>query len=117
MGVDKDANKWTFDTNQFDNILKKLKVQVAELADKVERKESETVDSDIGTHEDTTSTDLVVKATRPQGREPRLKRTQPTHKVILTYMVNWTPQMPLFFKSSIQKLSGRLDEPRRWPTA
>ncbi|KAK1264648.1 hypothetical protein QJS04_geneDACA024276 [Acorus gramineus] len=26
MGVDKDANKWTLDTNQFDNILKKLKV-------------------------------------------------------------------------------------------
>ncbi|KAK1289092.1 hypothetical protein QJS10_CPB18g00679 [Acorus calamus] len=26
MGVDKDANKWIFDTNQFDNILKKLKV-------------------------------------------------------------------------------------------
>ncbi|KAK1258555.1 hypothetical protein QJS04_geneDACA020367 [Acorus gramineus] len=74
MGVDKDANKWTFDTNQFDNILKKLKVQVAELADKVERKESETVDSDIGTHEDTTSTDLVVKATRPQGRYKKRER-------------------------------------------
>ncbi|KAK1314369.1 hypothetical protein QJS10_CPA06g01158 [Acorus calamus] len=44
MGVDKDANKWTFDTNQFDNILKKLKVQVAEPVDKVEPKESGSVD-------------------------------------------------------------------------
>ncbi|KAK1264647.1 hypothetical protein QJS04_geneDACA024277 [Acorus gramineus] len=74
MGVDKDANKWTLDTNQFDNILKKLKVQVAEPADKVEPKESEMVDFDIGTLEDTTSTDLAVKSTRPQGRYKKRER-------------------------------------------
>ncbi|TKY60667.1 PIN2/TERF1-interacting telomerase inhibitor 1 [Spatholobus suberectus] len=71
IGVEK-PNNWAFDTTQFDNILKRLKVQapqsidtdIEENAAKVETKASVPVDDN----------DSVYKATRPQGRYKRRER-------------------------------------------
>ncbi|KAI7999037.1 hypothetical protein LOK49_LG10G02408 [Camellia lanceoleosa] len=55
IGVDELINNWAFDTSQFDNILKRLKVD-----------DVQDVDLDA-----TTETNLVVKSTRPQGRQDK----------------------------------------------
>lgn len=68
VGLDKAANNWAFDTSQFDNILKRLKVQVAE------PNSEETNDLQVDTHESTTKVDPTVKATRPQGRYKKRER-------------------------------------------
>ncbi|XP_027341855.1 uncharacterized protein LOC113854814 isoform X2 [Abrus precatorius] len=66
IGVEK-PNNWAFDTTQFDNILKRLKVQAPQSHDteknaaKVETEASVAVDNQ----------DSVSKATRPQGRYKR----------------------------------------------
>ncbi|XP_068650867.1 G-patch domain-containing protein 1 [Aristolochia californica] len=84
VGVDKAANNWAFDTSQFDNILKRLKVQVAEPGDGkavLEMNDSQGDSKKNVTKEDSAvkvtqgdykkkvvMEDSVVKATRPQGR-------------------------------------------------
>ncbi|MQL74639.1 hypothetical protein Taro_007019 [Colocasia esculenta] len=81
VGLDQAAKNWAFDTSQFDNILKRLKVQVAEPVDA----EVEMVDAPVGSPSEastenvsvkaTTSTEnLSVKATRPQGRYKKRER-------------------------------------------
>ncbi|XP_058105669.1 G-patch domain-containing protein 1 isoform X2 [Magnolia sinica] len=69
MGLDKAANNWAFDTTQFDNILKRLKV-VAESKDEV----VETNGLQLDTADCTSKVDTAVKATRPQGRYKKRER-------------------------------------------
>lgn len=71
VGLDKAANSWVFDTSQFDNILKRLKVQVAQADDKeILGKEGEQSNSE----KETSELNEVVKATRPQGRYKKRER-------------------------------------------
>ncbi|XP_020223857.1 uncharacterized protein LOC109805962 [Cajanus cajan] len=71
IGLEK-PNNWAFDTTQFDDILKRLKVQapqshdtdIGENSDKVETRARVPVDND----------NSVSKATRPQGRYTRRER-------------------------------------------
>lgn len=73
VGVDKAANNWAFDTSQFDNILKRLKVQVAEPLDK-ELVETNTNVHQMKSEEDASEVNLAAKATRPQGRYKKRER-------------------------------------------
>jgi len=67
VGVDKAANNWTFNTTEFDNILKKLKVQVAGSEDgEANRKKQEV--------KKTETTTPTLKAARPQGRYKKRER-------------------------------------------
>ncbi|GMP96376.1 hypothetical protein CsSME_00045050 [Camellia sinensis var. sinensis] len=63
IGVDEPKNKWAFDTSQFDNILKRLKVD-----------DVQEVDTGV-----TTETNTVVKSTRPQGRYKKRERGKLVH--------------------------------------
>ncbi|CAL0312621.1 unnamed protein product [Lupinus luteus] len=70
IGLEK-PNQWAFDTTQFDNILKRLKVQAPQAnetddEEKVETKASVTVA--------VKNEDSVPKSTRPQGRYKRRER-------------------------------------------
>ncbi|KAI7985942.1 Embryo-specific protein ATS3B [Camellia lanceoleosa] len=57
IGVDEPKNNWAFDTSQFDNILKRLKLQAAEIKDgAVEKDDVQDVDTNA-----TTETNTVVK--------------------------------------------------------
>ncbi|CAL9156196.1 unnamed protein product [Musa hybrid cultivar] len=71
IGLDKASNNWVFDTSQFDNILKKLKVQVA-VPD--EKEAVETDDVHVESTNGTSKDDPVMKATRPQGRYKKRER-------------------------------------------
>eukprot|EP00262_Sarcandra_glabra_P001163 TRINITY_DN11180_c1_g1_i1.p1 TRINITY_DN11180_c1_g1~~TRINITY_DN11180_c1_g1_i1.p1 ORF type:complete len:401 (+),score=87.54 TRINITY_DN11180_c1_g1_i1:77-1204(+) len=64
VGVDKAAKHWAFDTTQFDNILKRLKVQVAKPDDGDGEKNAVQVEIQNSTTKD----NPAVKTTRPQGR-------------------------------------------------
>ncbi|XP_009112791.1 PIN2/TERF1-interacting telomerase inhibitor 1 isoform X2 [Brassica rapa] len=71
VGVDK-PNPWAFDTTQFDNILKKLKVQAApskkdDASDKETESEDEAAESEPAVSK-------VAKVTRPQGRYKRREK-------------------------------------------
>ncbi|KAJ4877150.1 D111/G-patch domain-containing protein [Raphanus sativus] len=71
VGVDK-PNPWAFDTTQFDNILKKLKVQAAPIKkDDASEKEAES-DDEAGKSEPVKPN--VAKVTRPQGRYKRREK-------------------------------------------
>ncbi|KAF8049201.1 hypothetical protein N665_2277s0004 [Sinapis alba] len=71
VGVDK-PNPWAFDTTQFDNILKKLKVQAAPIKkDDDSEKEAESED-EAGKSEPVKSS--AAKVTRPQGRYKRREK-------------------------------------------
>ncbi|XP_028115580.1 uncharacterized protein LOC114313392 [Camellia sinensis] len=75
IGVDEPKNKWAFDTSQFDNILKRLKVQAAETKDEgVEKDDVQEVDTGV-----TTEINTVVKSTRPQGRYKKRERGKLVH--------------------------------------
>ncbi|KAI3713437.1 hypothetical protein L1987_72014 [Smallanthus sonchifolius] len=65
VGLEK-PNAWAFDTTQFDNILKKLKVQAAEIKNDK--------DDDEQTNRSKDSSETTTKATRPQGRYKRRER-------------------------------------------
>lgn len=67
VGVDKVANNWTFNTAEFDNILKKLKVQVAASEDGEANREKQEVKK-------TETTTTILKAARPQGRYKKRER-------------------------------------------
>lgn len=71
VGVDKAANNWVFDTSQFDNILKRLKVQVADPVDQEPVATNVAVEN---SQNDTSVTDQPTKATRPQGRYKKRER-------------------------------------------
>ncbi|KAK1438595.1 hypothetical protein QVD17_04404 [Tagetes erecta] len=69
VGLEK-PNAWAFDTTQFDNILKKLKVQAAEVkTDKVIGE-----DDDKETNLPKESSETTIKPTRPQGRYKRREK-------------------------------------------
>lgn len=70
VGVDQASKNWAFDTSQFDSILKRLKVQVAEAGNEETEKANTWVDSP----HDTSQVDLAKKVTRPQGRYKKRER-------------------------------------------
>ncbi|WZZ86046.1 hypothetical protein YC2023_114625 [Brassica napus] len=72
VGVDK-PNPWAFDTTQFDNILKKLKVQAAPIK-KDDASEKEGESEDEGGKSDEPVKSNVAKVTRPQGRYKRREK-------------------------------------------
>ncbi|KAL0914055.1 hypothetical protein M5K25_017554 [Dendrobium thyrsiflorum] len=71
VGLDNAANNWVFDTSQFDNILKRLKVQVAQPDDKEMLGKGGT---QINGETEILELDEAVKATRPQGRYKKRER-------------------------------------------
>jgi Pin2-interacting protein X1 len=66
VGVDNPCNKWVYDTTQFDNILKKLKVQSAKPIQEEITALSDSPDSTP--KKDKPANVEVTKVTRPQGR-------------------------------------------------
>ncbi|XP_047083915.1 G-patch domain-containing protein 1-like [Lolium rigidum] len=72
VGVDTAQNKWAYDTTQFDDILKKLKVQ----SSNPDKKEVEDVISspDSTPKKEKPAKDEVAKVTRPQGRYKKRER-------------------------------------------
>ncbi|XP_006649306.2 G-patch domain-containing protein 1 [Oryza brachyantha] len=73
VGVDSPHNKWVYDTTQFDNILKKLKVQSANLAIKEAEDDASNSPDSIPKSAKAT-TEEVTKITRPQGRYKKRER-------------------------------------------
>ncbi|KAK7358574.1 hypothetical protein VNO77_00508 [Canavalia gladiata] len=71
IGLEK-PNNWAFDTTQFDNILKRLKVQAPQSHD-TDIKENE-VKVEIEASVPVDNQDSASKATRPQGRYKRRER-------------------------------------------
>ncbi|WVZ55251.1 hypothetical protein U9M48_005936 [Paspalum notatum var. saurae] len=72
VGVDSPHNKWVYDTTQFDNILKKLKVQSA---NPIQQEVAVVSDSpDITPKKEKPANDDVPKVTRPQGRYKKRER-------------------------------------------
>lgn len=63
--MDNPSNNWVFDTSQFDNILKRLKVQVAEPEEKEALEMKEVY---VKSGNDRSEVNPVPKVTRPQGR-------------------------------------------------
>ncbi|RZC57193.1 hypothetical protein C5167_004495 [Papaver somniferum] len=77
VGLDQVKNNWAFDTTQFDNILKRLKVQAAVHVedDDDDDKEGKKVSSvDAEKVEAKEVKEPVVKSTRPQGRYQKRER-------------------------------------------
>ncbi|KAJ4957060.1 hypothetical protein NE237_013843 [Protea cynaroides] len=72
VGLDKVINNWAFDTAQFDSILKRLKVQVAEPKHEDDEKNDvqEGKENEVFKDEE----DIVVKATRARGRYQKRER-------------------------------------------
>ncbi|XP_021757559.1 uncharacterized protein LOC110722602 [Chenopodium quinoa] len=75
IGVEK-PNHWAYDTSQFDNILKKLKVQAAETNVEVEEDKDKQVSTEIC---ETVVTVKSVKVTRPQGRYKKREKGKLVH--------------------------------------
>ncbi|XP_010473644.1 PREDICTED: nucleolin [Camelina sativa] len=74
VGVDK-PNPWAFDTTQFDNILKKLKVQAAPTKTGKDDDGSDDEDESVdGAKSEPAKLKIVAKATRPQGRYKRREK-------------------------------------------
>ncbi|CAN6302493.1 unnamed protein product [Urochloa humidicola] len=71
VGVDNPRDKWVFDTTQFDNILKKLKVQSAK---PVEEDTAAVSDSPDSTPKKDKPANELPKVTRPQGRYQKRER-------------------------------------------
>ncbi|KAK6158279.1 hypothetical protein DH2020_005593 [Rehmannia glutinosa] len=72
IGTEK-PNAWAFDTSQFDNILKKLKVQAVDInMDRADEKDGQEADAKLSPSKD--NKDSVVKVTRPQGRYKRREK-------------------------------------------
>ncbi|CAM0870281.1 unnamed protein product [Alopecurus aequalis] len=72
VGVDSAQNKWAYDTTQFDDILKKLKVQSSNpVKEEVEDAKSS---PDSTPKKDKPAKDEVAKVTRPQGRYKKRER-------------------------------------------
>ncbi|KAL5218546.1 hypothetical protein ABZP36_019230 [Zizania latifolia] len=72
VGVDSPHNKWAYDTTEFDNILKKLKVQSTNPVIKEVEDVSNFPDSTPKKAKPTS--DEVIKVTRPQGRYKKRER-------------------------------------------
>ncbi|KAF1872709.1 hypothetical protein Lal_00016546 [Lupinus albus] len=70
IGLEK-PNQWAFDTTQFDNILKRLKVQAPQANETDDEEKGETKTSVAVTVK---NEDSVAKSTRPQGRYKRRER-------------------------------------------
>ncbi|XP_037426510.1 uncharacterized G-patch domain protein DDB_G0278987-like [Triticum dicoccoides] len=71
VGVDNPQNKWAYDTTQFDDILKKLKVQSTTPVKEIEDVSSS---PDSTPKKDKPAKDEVTKVTRPQGRYKKRER-------------------------------------------
>ncbi|XP_059444743.1 G-patch domain-containing protein 1 isoform X1 [Corylus avellana] len=76
VGLEK-PNSWAFDTTQFDNILKRLKVQSAQPSNEGDEKSSPEVGTETNVSNDVQG--QVVKATRPQGRYKKRERGKLVH--------------------------------------
>lgn len=77
IGTEK-PNEWAFDTAQFDNILKRLKVQTAE-TNNDEVKEKKEVQNDTAARTSNGEQETVAKVTRPQGRYKKRERGKLVH--------------------------------------
>lgn len=73
VDVDNAAKIWAFDTSQFDNILKRLKVQVADPVDKGTHAVQEESQNDASV------VDQPMKVTRPQGRYKKREKGKIMH--------------------------------------
>lgn len=78
IGTEK-PNNWAFDTTQFDNILKKLKVQQAANVMKDEGEEEDGAEADVVSKSSSDNQDKEVKVTRPQGRYKKRERGKLVH--------------------------------------
>ncbi|CAK9156578.1 unnamed protein product [Ilex paraguariensis] len=77
VGLEK-PNNWAFDTSQFDSILKRLKVQAAEInSDEAVEKDDNQEGTDANVSND--KHDTGVKVTRPQGRYKKRERGKLVH--------------------------------------
>ncbi|XP_047307814.1 G-patch domain-containing protein 1 [Impatiens glandulifera] len=78
IGLDGPKKNWAFDTSQFDDILKRLKVQATQTKDEVDVKnkveEDKTDEDDDKSNASEMEIDVVVKTTRPQGRYKKRER-------------------------------------------
>ncbi|XP_021309256.1 PIN2/TERF1-interacting telomerase inhibitor 1 isoform X1 [Sorghum bicolor] len=74
VGVDSPHNKWVYDTTQFDNILKKLKVQQSANPIQEEVAAVKSDSPDVTPKEDKSAKAEVTKVTRPQGRYKKRER-------------------------------------------
>ncbi|XP_071917802.1 G-patch domain-containing protein 1 isoform X2 [Coffea arabica] len=72
IGTEK-PNNWAFDTTQFDNILKKLKVQAGNVM-KDEGEGEDGAEADAISKSSSDNQDKEVKVTRPQGRYKKRER-------------------------------------------
>ncbi|XP_078438268.1 D111/G-patch domain-containing protein [Wolffia australiana] len=70
VGLEQASKNWAFDTTQFDDILKRLKVHTGQLDDGDINKSDPVEDSP----DDTPKVDVTVKPTRPQGRYKKRER-------------------------------------------
>lgn len=77
IGTEK-PNSWAFDTTQFDNILKKLKVQAANVM-KDEGEGEDGAEADAVSKSSSDNQDKEVKVTRPQGRYKKRERGKLVH--------------------------------------
>ncbi|AEE34177.1 D111/G-patch domain-containing protein [Arabidopsis thaliana] len=73
VGLDK-PNPWAFDTTQFDNILKKLKVQAAPTKTSKNDDDKEDESEDDAVKSEPAKLKTVAKVTRPQGRYKRREK-------------------------------------------
>ncbi|KAK9147389.1 hypothetical protein Scep_006146 [Stephania cephalantha] len=82
IGLDKVNNHWAFDTAQFDDILKRLKVQASDNSNEVHRKDDSLVakEGEISGG----NQEKEVKSTRPQGRYKKRERG----KLVNAYSAN-----------------------------
>ncbi|KAK9143860.1 hypothetical protein Syun_013260 [Stephania yunnanensis] len=82
IGLDKVNNNWAFDTAQFDDILKRLKVQASDNSNEVHRKDDSLVakEGEISGG----NQEKEVKSTRPQGRYKKRERG----KLVNAYSAN-----------------------------
>ncbi|KAI5655415.1 hypothetical protein M9H77_32602 [Catharanthus roseus] len=78
IGTEK-PNNWAFDTTQFDNILKKLKVQASDINKETAAEEEDDAQGDAVSKSSPGEKDTIAKVTRPQGRYKRRERGKLVH--------------------------------------
>ncbi|KAK9103739.1 hypothetical protein Sjap_020993 [Stephania japonica] len=85
IGLDKVNNNWAFDTAQFDDILRRLRVHASDNNNEVHRKD----DSHVATEGEISGGNQKkeVKATRPQGRHVKYKKRE-RGKLVNAYSAN-----------------------------
>ncbi|XWS38300.1 hypothetical protein CRYUN_Cryun19dG0120000 [Craigia yunnanensis] len=110
VGLDK-PNPWAVDTAQFDNILKRLKVQqAAQNNDEADKNENQLETKTVAFND---TEEQVVKATRPQGRYMKRERGKLVHayssKDIEGILLSFKPS--LIFSPAIKVEESSLANP------